>query len=83
MGEDLHNKVYAFHVKCPFKSGAPADHCRGTALEKRTRRSAKCVDSCIFTSRRLNRMVSSYPLPEGFSEFDVFSMGSLLLVEGE
>lgn len=27
-------------------------------------------------------MVSSYPLPEGFSEFDVFSLGSLLLVEG-
>lgn len=28
-------------------------------------------------------MVSSYPLPEGFSEFDVFSLGSCLLVEGE
>ncbi|KAM9809162.1 retinal G protein coupled receptor a [Syngnathus typhle] len=27
-------------------------------------------------------MVSSYPLPEGFSEFDVFSLGSCLLVEG-
>lgn len=27
-------------------------------------------------------MVSSYPLPEGFTEFDVFSLGSLLLVEG-
>lgn len=29
------------------------------------------------------RMVSSYPLPEGFTEFDVFSLGSCLLVEGE
>lgn len=48
----MHNKVYAFHVKCPFKSGAPAAHCRGTSLEKRTRRSAKCVDSCTFRSRR-------------------------------
>lgn len=28
-------------------------------------------------------MVSSYPLPEGFSDFDVFSLGSCLLVEGE
>lgn len=28
-------------------------------------------------------MVSSYPLPEGFSEFDVFSLGSCLMVEGE
>lgn len=28
-------------------------------------------------------MVSSYPLPEGFSEFDVFSLGSCLLVEGK
>ncbi|KTG44686.1 hypothetical protein cypCar_00020465 [Cyprinus carpio] len=27
-------------------------------------------------------MVTSYPLPEGFSEFDVFSLGSCLLVEG-
>ncbi|XP_076016571.1 retinal G protein coupled receptor a [Genypterus blacodes] len=27
-------------------------------------------------------MVSSYPLPEGFSEFDVFSLGSCLMVEG-
>ncbi|XP_038593941.1 retinal G protein coupled receptor a [Micropterus salmoides] len=27
-------------------------------------------------------MVSSYPLPEGFSDFDVFSLGSCLLVEG-
>ncbi|XP_061766031.1 RPE-retinal G protein-coupled receptor-like [Nerophis ophidion] len=27
-------------------------------------------------------MVSSYPLPEGFSEFDVFCLGSCLLVEG-
>jgi len=27
-------------------------------------------------------MVTSYPLPEGFSEIDVFSMGSFLLVEG-
>ncbi|XP_036402996.1 retinal G protein coupled receptor a [Megalops cyprinoides] len=27
-------------------------------------------------------MVTSYPLPEGFSEFDVFSLGSALLVEG-
>ncbi|XP_061913587.1 retinal G protein coupled receptor a [Entelurus aequoreus] len=27
-------------------------------------------------------MVSSYPLPEGFSELDVFSLGSCLLVEG-
>ncbi|KAG7216321.1 hypothetical protein INR49_021725, partial [Caranx melampygus] len=26
-------------------------------------------------------MVSSYPLPDGFSEFDVFSLGSCLLVE--
>lgn len=30
-----------------------------------------------------SRMVSSYPLPEGFSDFDVFSLGSCLLVEGE
>lgn len=28
-------------------------------------------------------MVTSYPLPEGFSEFDVFSLGSCLLVEGK
>ncbi|XP_051946285.1 RPE-retinal G protein-coupled receptor-like [Xyrauchen texanus] len=27
-------------------------------------------------------MVKSYPLPEGFSDFDVFSLGSCLLVEG-
>uniref|UniRef100_A0A4W5LQE3 RPE-retinal G protein-coupled receptor n=1 Tax=Hucho hucho TaxID=62062 RepID=A0A4W5LQE3_9TELE len=27
-------------------------------------------------------MVSSYPLPDGFSDFDVFSLGSCLLVEG-
>ncbi|KAA8583754.1 hypothetical protein FQN60_014962 [Etheostoma spectabile] len=27
-------------------------------------------------------MASSYPLPEGFSDFDVFSLGSCLLVEG-
>ncbi|XP_067278085.1 retinal G protein coupled receptor a [Pseudorasbora parva] len=27
-------------------------------------------------------MVTSYPLPEGFSDFDVFSLGSCLLVEG-
>uniref|UniRef100_A0A673FW88 RPE-retinal G protein-coupled receptor n=1 Tax=Sinocyclocheilus rhinocerous TaxID=307959 RepID=A0A673FW88_9TELE len=27
-------------------------------------------------------MVTSYPLPEGFSELDVFSLGSCLLVEG-
>lgn len=27
-------------------------------------------------------MVSSYPLPEGFSDFDVFSLGSCLLIEG-
>ncbi|XP_018593573.1 retinal G protein coupled receptor a [Scleropages formosus] len=27
-------------------------------------------------------MVTSYPLPEGFSDFDVFSLGSALLVEG-
>ncbi|KAM9395373.1 RPE-retinal G protein-coupled receptor-like isoform 1-T1 [Salvelinus alpinus] len=27
-------------------------------------------------------MVSSYPLPDGFSEIDVFSLGSCLLVEG-
>ncbi|XP_029305904.1 retinal G protein coupled receptor a [Cottoperca gobio] len=27
-------------------------------------------------------MVSSYPLPEGFSDFDVFSLGTCLLVEG-
>ncbi|TRY56781.1 hypothetical protein DNTS_035600 [Danionella cerebrum] len=27
-------------------------------------------------------MVTSYPLPEGFSEFDVFSLGSCLLIEG-
>ncbi|XP_035255329.1 RPE-retinal G protein-coupled receptor-like [Anguilla anguilla] len=27
-------------------------------------------------------MVTSYPLPDGFSEFDVFSLGSALLVEG-
>ncbi|KAL4641019.1 RPE-retinal G protein-coupled receptor-like [Arapaima gigas] len=27
-------------------------------------------------------MVNSYPLPEGFSDFDVFSLGSALLVEG-
>ncbi|XP_007566298.1 retinal G protein coupled receptor a [Poecilia latipinna] len=27
-------------------------------------------------------MVTPYPLPEGFSEFDVFSLGSCLLVEG-
>lgn len=51
----MHNKVYAFHVKCPFKSGAPAAHCRGTSLEKRTRKSAKCVDSCTFRSRRASQ----------------------------
>ena len=28
-------------------------------------------------------MVTSYPLPEGFSELDVFSLGSCLLVEGK
>ena len=28
-------------------------------------------------------MVSAYPLPEGFSDFDVFSLGSCLLVEGK
>lgn len=28
-------------------------------------------------------MVSSSPLPEGFSDLDVFSLGSCLLVEGE
>lgn len=28
-------------------------------------------------------MVPSYPLPEGFSEFDVFALGSCLLVEGK
>ncbi|XP_057198940.1 retinal G protein coupled receptor a [Triplophysa rosa] len=27
-------------------------------------------------------MVTSYPLPKGFSDFDVFSLGSCLLVEG-
>ncbi|XP_010902251.1 retinal G protein coupled receptor a [Esox lucius] len=27
-------------------------------------------------------MVTSYPLPDGFSDFDVFSLGSCLLVEG-
>lgn len=27
-------------------------------------------------------MVTTYPLPEGFSDFDVFSLGSCLLVEG-
>ncbi|KAJ3610568.1 hypothetical protein NHX12_022660 [Muraenolepis orangiensis] len=27
-------------------------------------------------------MVSSYPLPDGFTDFDVFSLGSCLLVEG-
>lgn len=37
-----------------------------------------------FCSARIGaRMVSSYPLPEGFSDFDVFSLGSCLLVEGE
>jgi len=25
----------------------------------------------------------TYPLPEGFSDFDVFSLGSCLLVEGK
>lgn len=28
-------------------------------------------------------MVSSYPLPDGFTEFEVFYFGSFLLVEGE
>lgn len=39
-------------------------------------------DSCTLCQIGFS-MVSSYPLPEGFSEFDVFSLGSCLLVEGE
>lgn len=77
---DLHNKVNAFHVKYPFKSGLPfrpsPRHSREGSEEGKVR------DSCALSSISL-RMVSSYPLPEGFSDFDVFSLGSCLLVEGE
>ena len=39
-------------------------------------------DSCALCQIGF-RMVSSYPVPDGFSDFDVFSLGSCLLVEGE
>lgn len=78
----LHNKLHAFRVKCAFKSELRTDTLKRIQRLRRAS-SLTAATGCNWLRQHGGRMATSYPLPEGFSEFDVFSLGSCLLVEGE
>lgn len=80
MNREKKKNIIAFHVNCPFKRRL----LRLLRADKQKEESGRFVYFYMTYNKENGfKMVTSYPLPEGFTDMDVFGLGTALLVEGK